>query len=58
MESQKIFGILCCFLIRIGFFCCKTEEIILHGDLTGTVTDAVTTQPLQDVIVKLETTDD
>ena len=58
MESRKIFGILCCFLIGISFFCCKTEEIILHGDLTGTVTDAVTTQPLQDVNVKLESTDD
>jgi uncharacterized protein (TIGR02145 family) len=58
MELRKIFGILCCFLIVISFFCCKTEEIILHGDLTGTVTDAATSQPLQNVNVKLENDDD
>jgi uncharacterized protein (TIGR02145 family) len=58
MELRKIFGILCCFLIGISFFCCKTEEIILHGDLKGTVTDAATSQPLQNVNVKLENDDD
>jgi uncharacterized protein (TIGR02145 family) len=48
-------------LIRILFFCiiivsiggCTAEEIILHGDIGGIVTDAVTNQPLQTATVTL-----
>lgn len=49
---------MCFCLIGISLFCCKTEEIILHGDLTGSITDALTDSPLKDVIVRIESTDD
>jgi hypothetical protein len=37
----------------IIIFSCKTEEIILHGEIKGLVTDASTSQPLQAATVKL-----
>jgi uncharacterized protein (TIGR02145 family) len=37
----------------ISLFSCKTEEIILHGDILGFVTDASTNIPVQDASIKL-----
>jgi uncharacterized protein (TIGR02145 family) len=37
---------------------CKPEEIILHGEISGLVTDAQTNQPLQSVAVKLNPVND
>jgi uncharacterized protein (TIGR02145 family) len=37
---------------------CKTEEIILHGEISGFVTDTATSQPLQAVPVKLNPLND
>jgi len=34
-------------------FSCKTEEIILHGDITGTVSDDLYNQPINGASVKL-----
>jgi uncharacterized protein (TIGR02145 family) len=53
-------------LIRILFFCiiivsiggCTAEEIVLHGDISGIVTDAGTKQPLQTAKVTLGPTNE
>jgi uncharacterized protein (TIGR02145 family) len=37
---------------------CKTEEIILHGEISGLVTDTTTSQPLHAVPVKLNPIND
>ena len=39
-------------IIGISLFCCKTEEVILHGDIKGLVTDAETSDPIQGALVK------
>lgn len=39
-------------------FSCKTEEIILHGEISGYVTDTTTSQPIQSVPVKLNPVND
>ncbi len=39
-------------------FSCKREEVTLHGDLTGIITDATTSEPIQGVGVKLSPVDD
>jgi uncharacterized protein (TIGR02145 family) len=39
-------------------FGCKPEEVILHGEISGIVTDTITTQPLQAVAVKLNPIND
>jgi hypothetical protein len=44
--------------IIIVLFSCKTEEIVLHGEITGLVTDTLTRQPLQTVAVKLNPLND
>jgi uncharacterized protein (TIGR02145 family) len=45
-------------VIILIFFSCKTEEIILHGDLSGHVTDVLTNQPIEAVKVKVIGSDD
>jgi len=40
------------------FFSCKTEEIILHGNIKGSVTDAETHEPIQTAKVKLNPSND
>jgi uncharacterized protein (TIGR02145 family) len=50
MESRKIIWILI-LTLSISLFSCKPEEIILHGELSGTVTDAITSQPLENATV-------
>jgi uncharacterized protein (TIGR02145 family) len=58
MKSAKIIKFLCFSIIGISLDCCKPEEIILHGEINGTVTDAATNQSLQSVTVKLESIND
>jgi hypothetical protein len=57
MKFRKIIRIFYLGIIGISLYYCKPEEIILHGDLTGLVTDAETNQPIAAVIVKLNPSD-
>ena len=45
-------------IISFSLFSCKPQEIILHGEITGLVTDATTSLPIKAVSVKLNTTND
>jgi uncharacterized protein (TIGR02145 family) len=47
------FCIMCIFLSR-----CKKEDIILHGDITGLVTDALTNNPIEAASVKIDQSND
>jgi uncharacterized protein (TIGR02145 family) len=58
MKSRRIIRILCLGVIATSLYCCKTEEIILHGEISGIVTDTATSQPLQKVAVKLNPVND
>jgi uncharacterized protein (TIGR02145 family) len=40
-------------IIGISLFSCKTEEVILHGDIKGLVDDAETSEPIQSAMLKL-----
>jgi uncharacterized protein (TIGR02145 family) len=53
MRSRSIIRILffCIIIVSIGG--CTAEEIVLHGDISGIVTDAGTKQPLQTATVTL-----
>ena len=53
MESRKIIRILWFGIIGISLNSCTPEEIILHGEISGTVTDALTNQPIQAATVNL-----
>jgi uncharacterized protein (TIGR02145 family) len=53
MKSLKFIWIFSCSLICILIFGCKPEEIILHGEISGIVSDTLTSQPLQEIPVKL-----
>jgi len=44
--------------MSFSLYRCKTEEIILHGEISGLVTDTLSNQPLQKVAVKLNPLDD
>ena len=55
---MKIIGVLTLTIIAIAMSRCKTEQIILHGEISGKVTDASTTVPLQTATVKLINTND
>jgi uncharacterized protein (TIGR02145 family) len=58
MKSRKIISILILIIICLFLYRCKTEEIILHGEISGIVTDTTTSQPLQAVAVKLNPVND
>jgi uncharacterized protein (TIGR02145 family) len=58
MKPQKIIFILIFGIIGLSLYRCKTEEIILHGEISGIVTDAQTTLPLNSVAVKLNPVND
>jgi len=45
-------------IISILLYSCKTEEIILHGNIGGLVTDAETSEPIQAAKVKLNPSED
>ncbi len=51
MRKYKI--ILIINIIALFLSSCKTEEIILHGDITGSVTDALTSEPVQSSMIRL-----
>jgi hypothetical protein len=54
MKYLKFIGI----IMIAALLSCKTEEIILHGDIHGFVTDASTKLPVQDASVKLNPDND
>lgn len=58
MRARKIIGILSFGIAGISFFSCNPEEIILHGEISGTVTYASTNHSLKDVKVKLNPLND
>jgi uncharacterized protein (TIGR02145 family) len=58
MKSLKFTWIFGCSLICILMFGCKREEIILHGEISGIVTDSLTGQPLQSIPVILNPIND
>jgi uncharacterized protein (TIGR02145 family) len=51
-------GILVSIIVATSLFSCKTQEIILHGEISGLVTDTTNSQPLQAVTVKLKPIND
>jgi uncharacterized protein (TIGR02145 family) len=53
MLIKNLTGILVLGVFGISLFSCKTEEIPLHGDITGIVTDAETSEPIQAATVRL-----
>ena len=58
MTTRKFTGVLILSIIAVTLFCCKPVEVILHGDITGLVTDATTSEPIEAASVKLNQTDD
>ena len=53
MRSWRIIIVFVSVLFVISLCCCAPPEIILHGDISGYVTDAETSQPLQSVSIEL-----
>ena len=53
MRSLKIILGFVIILSVISLCCCVPEEIILHGELSGYVTDAKTSEPLKEAAVEL-----
>lgn len=53
MLTRNLIKILVLSIIGISLFNCKTEEIILYGDIKGKVTDALTSEPIQSAMLKL-----
>ena len=58
MKTKKFTAIFVFSIICISLFFCKREEVILHGNLTGVVTDAATSEPIQGASVVLSPTND
>jgi uncharacterized protein (TIGR02145 family) len=58
MKFREIILVLILSYLIISLHSCKSEEIILHGEISGLVTDTLTNQPLQAVAVKLNPLDD
>jgi uncharacterized protein (TIGR02145 family) len=58
MEYRKIIWFLILIIIGLSLCRCKTEEIILHGEINGFVTDTKTNQPLQAATVALLSAND
>jgi len=53
MKSCKIIIVFVNILFVISLCCCVPEEVILHGDITGYVTDAETSEPLDSASIEL-----
>ena len=53
MKSWKIIIVFVNILFVISLYCCVPDEIILHGDISGYVSDAENSQPLQAVSIEL-----
>ena len=58
MKIHKIIFITILATMGLSVYYCKPEEIILHGEINGTVTDALTNKPLHSVTVRLESIND
>ncbi len=58
MKTKKYIRILIFSIICVSLFFCKREEVTLHGDLSGIITDATTSEPIQGVGVKLSLMND
>jgi len=58
MIIMKLTRILVFFIVAIHLSGCKTEEIILLGDITGVVSDAATSDPIDSVSVSLDQSND
>jgi uncharacterized protein (TIGR02145 family) len=58
MVPEKLNRIITLSIICISLFSCKTEQVILHGDITGLVTDATTSEPIQAARVRLNPSND
>jgi uncharacterized protein (TIGR02145 family) len=50
---MKVTSIIIAGIISVSLFSCKTEDIILHGDITGLVTDASTGEPVEAASVEI-----
>jgi uncharacterized protein (TIGR02145 family) len=53
MISRKLSFIIVISFITLFLNSCKTEEIILHGELNGLITDGTTGQPVQKAVITL-----
>ena len=53
MRSWKIIIVFVNILLVISLCCCVRDEITLHGSISGYVTDAKTSEPLQDASIDL-----
>jgi len=53
MKSWKIIIVFVNILFSISLCCCVPDQIILHGDISGYVTDAETSEPLKEAAVEL-----
>lgn len=56
--SMSVRGIIITGIISFSLFSCKPAEILLHGDITGVVTDAASSQPIEGASIKLNNTND
>jgi uncharacterized protein (TIGR02145 family) len=52
MLTKNFIRISVLFIISILLYSCKTEEVVVNGDINGLVTDAETSDPIQGVLVK------
>ncbi len=57
MKYKNHVPILTLSMIVISLCSCPREEVILHGDIKGLVTDATTSEPMQDAAVKIMQSD-
>jgi uncharacterized protein (TIGR02145 family) len=58
MTPTKFPKVLILFFIAGILYSCKPAEVLLHGDISGIITDSETSQPLQAASAKLITTND
>jgi uncharacterized protein (TIGR02145 family) len=58
MTTRKYIIIFVLNIIAIFLFSCKTEEVIVHGDIKGLVTDAETSEPIQSAKIRLNPSND
>jgi len=53
MKSPNVIIVFLCSLLIISLYSCVPEEVILHGDIYGHVTDVKSSQPLDSVFMAL-----
>jgi uncharacterized protein (TIGR02145 family) len=58
MLTKNLIRIFVLCIFGISLFSCKTEEIILHGDIKGTITDAETSLPIPIAKIRLNQSND